>query len=47
MDIVEMKHILQRIGDPLSEEEIEQFFSLLDNGSGHISMNELVQLLEP
>jgi Ca2+-binding EF-hand superfamily protein len=47
MDIKEMKHILQRIGDPLTEEEIEQFFQLLDNGSGHISMDELVKLLEP
>ena len=47
MKLAEMKHILRYLGEGLTEEELEQFFSLLDNGTDHISMNELVSLLEP
>lgn len=42
-----MKHILERIGDPLKEGEMQQFFDLLDNGGEFCSLDDVVKLLEP
>ena len=42
LSIPEMKHILERIGDPLKDGELQQFFDLVDNGSGHCSLDDIV-----
>ena len=47
MSLNELKHVLTRIGDPIADEEVEQFFALIDNGSGYVSMDEVTRLLMP
>ena len=43
-----MKHILTRIGDTLSPEEIINFTNVLDtNGDGYARMQDLVAILMP
>lgn len=43
-----MRHVLTRIGDPLSQEEVANFLSILDiHGDGYIRMNEVVNLFLP
>eukprot|EP00350_Pseudokeronopsis_sp_OXSARD2_P013376 CAMPEP_0170547044 /NCGR_PEP_ID=MMETSP0211-20121228/5400_1 /TAXON_ID=311385 /ORGANISM="Pseudokeronopsis sp., Strain OXSARD2" /LENGTH=229 /DNA_ID=CAMNT_0010851831 /DNA_START=20 /DNA_END=706 /DNA_ORIENTATION=- len=44
----EMGHVLTRIGDTLSQEEVTNFINILDvYGDGHIRMEELTSLLLP
>lgn len=44
----EMRHVLTRIGDPLSQEEITNFLNILDvHGDGYVRMNHLMELLLP
>ena len=42
-----MKHIMERIGDPLKDSEMAQFMELIDNGSDFASMDDIVRLLMP
>ena len=43
-----MKHVLTRIGDVLSPQEVENFMSILDvYGDGFARMDDLVDLLKP
>lgn len=45
LDIEEMKHVLQRIGDVLTPEETANFIGMIDNfGDGFARMNDLTQL---
>jgi Ca2+-binding EF-hand superfamily protein len=45
LKISEMKHVLERVGDTMSEEDLEKFFSLLDNGSDFTDITEIMRLL--
>lgn len=48
LDLEEMRHVLQRIGDTLSPEEMSNFISLVDNyGDGFARMNDLTNLIVP
>jgi calmodulin len=48
LPVDEMRHVLTRIGDPLSQEEITNFLNILDiHGDGFVRMNELMTLLMP
>lgn len=47
LKISEMKHIMERIGDPLKDSEMAQFMELIDNGSDFASMDDIVRLLMP
>lgn len=48
LDLEEMKHVLQRIGEVLSPEESANFISMIDNyGDGFARMNDLTNLLIP
>lgn len=48
LDIEEMKHVLTRIGDTLSPEEVINFTNVLDtHGDGFARMNDVVALLAP
>ena len=47
LKISEMKHIMDRIGDPLKDSEMEQFMELIDNGSDFTTMDDIIQLLMP
>lgn len=38
LPIEEMRHVFTRIGDPLSQEEITNFISILDKGDGFIRL---------
>ena len=38
---------MTRIGDPLSEEELNQFFNLIDNGTEYVSLSDVTNLLNP
>ena len=44
----EMRHVLTRIGDPLTQEEVTNFINVLDvHGDGYVRMEEVVELLRP
>jgi calmodulin len=46
MPVEEMRHVLTRIGDPLSLEEITNFINILDTyGDNYCRMDDLVGLL--
>ena len=47
LSISEMKHVLERIGDPLKDSELKQFFELIDNGSDFCSLEQISDLLKP
>ena len=48
LPIDEMRHVLTRIGDPLSHEEITNYLNILDiHGDGYIRLGELEGLLMP
>ena len=48
LDIEEMKHVLQRIGDTLTPEETANFIGMIDNyGDGFARMNDLSGLFVP
>ena len=48
LDIEEMKHVLTKVGDTLSPEEVNNFLSILDSyGDGQARMNDLLALLLP
>ena len=48
LDIEEMKHVLTRIGDTLSPEEVINFTNVLDtHGDGLARMQDVVALLMP
>lgn len=48
MPVEEIQHVLTRIGDPLSQEEMTNFLSILDvHGDQFIRMEDLVSLLIP
>jgi Ca2+-binding EF-hand superfamily protein len=38
LNINEMKHILSRIGDKCSEDELHSFFSMFDSGNGYCKL---------
>ena len=42
-----MKHVLSRVGDPLSEEDLDNFLTPLDNGTGFIHMEDMIAVLGP
>lgn len=46
--MLEMKHVLTRIGDPLTQEEVTNFLNILDiHGDGYIRMPEVTKLFHP
>ena len=45
LNVNEMKHVMSRLGDHIPEEDLNSFFSLLDNGSEFISIEEVVKLM--
>ena len=48
LDIDEMKHVLTRIGDTLSPEEVINFTNVLDtHGDGFARMHYVVGMLMP
>lgn len=48
LPVDEMRHVLTRIGDPLSQEEISNFLNILDmHGDGFVRLQELTTLLIP
>ncbi len=48
LPVEEMRHVLTRIGDPLSQEEITNFLNILDvHGDNYVRMNHLMELLLP
>ena len=48
LPIDEMRHVLTRIGDPLSQEEITNFLNILDvHGDGFVRQHDLMSLLVP
>ena len=47
LNINEMKHVMARLGDHIPEEELNSFFSLLENGSQYVSIEEVVKMLAP
>lgn len=48
MPIDEMRHVLARIGDPLTQEEIANFINIVDTrGDGYIRMEDMVGVLLP
>lgn len=47
LNIAEMKHVLSRVGDPLAEQDLENFFAMLDNGSGYVNMEDVLSTLGP
>ena len=48
LPVDEMRHVLTRIGDPLSQEEITNFLNILDvYGDNNVRMGDLMQLLMP
>ena len=48
LDIEEMKHVLVRVGDTLSPEEINNFTNVLDtHGDGFARMNDVLAILTP
>lgn len=48
LDIDEMKHVLSRVGDVLSPEEVNNFFVMLDKyGDRNARLEDLVALLGP
>ena len=40
-------HVLERIGDPIKEQELKQFFNLVDSGGDFTNMDEILDLLMP
>jgi Ca2+-binding EF-hand superfamily protein len=42
----ELSFILQRVGDTLNAQEMENFIKLIDNGNGQIRMNDLMKIFE-
>ena len=48
LDMEEMKHVLQRVGDTLTPEETANFIGMIDNyGDGFARMNDLTGLFVP
>ena len=47
LPIEEMRHVFTRIGDPLTQEEITGFISMLDKGDGFIRLPEVVKMFLP
>lgn len=48
LPVDEMRHVLTRIGDTLSQEEVSNFLNILDvHGNGYVRMNELMNVLIP
>jgi calmodulin len=48
LSVLEMKHVLTRIGDPLTQEEVTNFLNILDiHGDGYIRMPEVTMLFLP
>lgn len=48
LDLEEMKHVLTRIGDSLSPQEVTNFVATIDSmGDGYARMADLVALLAP
>lgn len=48
LSVLEMKHVLTRIGDPLTQEEVTNFLNILDiHGDGYIRMPEVTKLFLP
>mmetsp|Transcript_7370 Transcript_7370/g.10445 ORF Transcript_7370/g.10445 Transcript_7370/m.10445 type:complete len:125 (+) Transcript_7370:180-554(+) len=48
LDLEEMKHVLQRIGETLTPEESANFVTMIDNyGDGFARMNDLTNLFIP
>jgi Ca2+-binding EF-hand superfamily protein len=42
----ELSFILQRVGDTLNGQEMDNFVKLIDNGNGQIRMQDLMRLFE-
>jgi hypothetical protein len=42
-----MKHVMSRLGDQIPEEDLNQFFSMLENGSEYINVEQVVKVLKP
>ena len=48
LPIEEMRHVLTRIGDPLTQEEVTNFLNILDvHGDGFVRFDNLMDLLIP
>jgi len=48
LPVDEMRHVLNRIGDCISQEEITNFLNILDvYGDGYCRMDDLMNLLMP
>ena len=48
LPVNEMRHVLTRIGDPLTQEEATNFLNILDqHGDGYVRMNEIINLFLP
>merc|ERR1711862_176385 len=46
LSCAEMNHVLTRIGDTLNQEEMSNFLSMMDGGSGTITMGDLINLFQ-
>ena len=42
-----MKHVLSKIGDPIPEEDLDEFFKYLEDGTGYTRIEDIVNLLGP
>ena len=47
LQISEMKHVLERIGDSIKDSELKSFFDLVDNGTDFCNMEDIIRLLKP
>ena len=48
LSVEELRHVMTRIGDTLSQEELTNFLNILDtHGDGKVRMHELMALLTP
>ena len=42
-----MRHVLQNVGDKVTDEDLNLFLSLLDDGNDYTTMDNLQELLGP
>jgi len=48
LPVEEMRHVLTRIGDPLNQEEVNNFLNILDvHGDGFVRLDEVAKLFIP
>ena len=48
INLEEMQHVLSRVGDTLSPDEMANFIGMIDNyGDGYARMNDLVRVVVP